>query len=153
MAAFNNEIASADKIGLHLSEIGRIQNNAGALMQFMAIIFAICIYFFNDIVYPATGMRKIVYGSLLAVDALLIFTASAFYLRCLTLSVGWNTQNLHPKNGFHLLSSLSEEQIETTLYSTVRTFRRGTYSFALCFLTTFIAICLVALGELGFIPL
>jgi hypothetical protein len=145
MGAFNNEIASADKIGLHLSEIGRLQNNAGALMQFMAIIFAICIYFFNNVVYPSKGMQKVIYGAALTVDALLIFAACAFYLRCLTLSVGWNSEYRNPKAGFHFLSSLSEEQIEETLYGIVRSFRRGTYCFALCFFVTFVLICLVAI--------
>jgi hypothetical protein len=152
MVAFNNEIASADKIGLHLSEIGRLQNNAGALMQFMAIIFAICIYFFNDVVDPSKGMHKVVYGVTLAVDALLIFAAMAFYLRCMTLSVGWSSEFRNPKTGFHFLSSLSEEQIEETLYRTVRSFRRGTYCFALCFLVTFLLICLVAFRYTNLIP-
>jgi hypothetical protein len=152
MGAFNSEIASADKIGFHLAEIGRLQNNAGALMQFMAIIFAICIYFFNDIVYPAQGTRRMIYGSFLAADAVLIFGACAFYIRCLTLSVGWHPGYRHPKMGFHFLSSLPEEEIEGALLSTVRTFRRGTYCFALCFLTTFALICLVALGYLDMIP-
>jgi hypothetical protein len=152
MGAFNNEIASADKIGLHLSEIGRLQNNAGALMQFMAIIFAICIYFFNDVVYPSKGMHRVVYGVVLGVDALLIFAACAYYLRCLTLSVGWSAEFRHPKTKFHFLSSLSEEQIEETLYGVVQSFRRGTYCFALCFLTTFLLICLVAFGYLSIIP-
>jgi hypothetical protein len=153
MGAFNNEIASADKIGLHLSEIGRLQNNAGALMQFMAIIFAICIYFFNDVVYPSKGMHKAVYGAALAVDALLIFAACAYYLRCLTLSVGWSAEFRHPKTKFHFLSSLSEEQIEETLYGVVRSFRRGTYCFALCFVVTFLLICLVAFGYSNLIPM
>ncbi len=152
MGAFNNEIASADKIGLHLSEIGRIQNNAGSLMQFMAIIFAICIYFFNDIVYPSTGMHRVLYGSVLALDALLIFGACVFYLRCLTVSVGWNAQNRNPKTGFHLLSCLPEDQIEHALCGIVGAFRRGTYCFALCFLTTFLLISLVAFGYMGMIP-
>ena len=152
MGAFNNEIASADKIGLHLSEIGRLQNNAGALMQFMAIIFAICIYFFNDVVYPSQGMRKVLYGAVLGVDALLIFAACIFYLRCLALSVGWSAEYRNPKTGFHFLSSLSEEQIEETLYGIVRSFRRGTYCFVLCVGTTFLLICLVAFGYLNLIP-
>ncbi len=152
MVAFNNEIASADKIGLHLSEIGRLQNNAGSLLQFMAIIFAICIYFFNDIVYPSTGMRKLLYGSVLAVDSLLIAGSCSYYLRCLTLSVGWSRENRHPKTGFHFLSSLSEEQIEVTLHKIVRAFRRGTYFFALCFVTTFLLICIVAFGQMNLIP-
>jgi hypothetical protein len=152
MVAFNNEIASADKIGLHLSEIGRIQNNAGTLMQFMAIIFAICIYFFNDVVYPSKGMHKLIYGGALCVDALLIFGACAFYLRCLTLSVGWSAEFRHPKTKFHFLSTLSEEQIEETLYGVVQSFRRGTYCFALCFFATFLLIALVAFGNLELIP-
>src|SRR5271166_1618234 len=116
MGAFNNEISSADKIGLHLSEIGRLQNNAGALLQFMAIIFAVCIYFFNDVVYPATGMHRKLYGSVLAADGLLIASSCLLYLRCLTLSVGWSAEYRHPRTGFHLLSTLSEEQIESTLH-------------------------------------
>jgi hypothetical protein len=152
MVAFNNEIASADKIGLHLSEIGRLQNNAGAILQFMAVIFAICIYFFNDVVYPATGKHRILYGSVLAVDALFIAVSCILYLRCLTLSVGWNPEYHNPKTGFHFLSTLSEAQIENTLYGVVRSFRRGTYCFFFCFLTTFVLICLVALGELSVIP-
>jgi len=152
MPAFNNEIASADKIGMHLSEIGRIQNNAGALMQFMAIIFAVCIYAFNDLVYPATGIKRLLYASVLGLDTLLIFACCVFYLRCLMLSVGWSAEYRNPKTGFHFLSSLSEEQIEDTLYGIVQSFRRGTYCFALCFLTTFLLICLVALGYLDLIP-
>lgn len=152
MAAFNNEIASAEKIGLHLSEIGRIQNNAGALLQFMAIIFAICVYVFNDLVYPAKGMHRALYGAVLAVDVLLIAAACAFYLRCLTLSVGWSRQYSHPKTGYHLLSALPEEQLEKALYRSVRAFPRGTYCFAFCFLTTLVLICLVAFGELSMIP-
>ncbi len=152
MVAFNNEISSADKIGLHLSEIGRLQNNAGSLLQFMAIIFAVCIYFFNDVVYPATGMHRKLYGSVLAADALFIALSCVLYLRCLTLSVGWSAEFRHPKTGFHFLSTLSEEQIESTLHGIVRSFRRGTYCFILCFLTTFLLISLVALGELNLIP-
>jgi hypothetical protein len=152
MVAFNNEISSADKIGLHLSEIGRLQNNAGSLLQFMALIFAICIYFFNDVVYPASGLHRKLYGSVLALDALLIGISCVLYLRCLTLSVGWSSKNQNPKTGFHFLSTLSEEQIEYTLHGIVRSFRRGTYCFILCFFMTFLLICLVALGELNLIP-
>lgn len=151
MIAFNNEIASAEKIGLHLSEIGRIQNNAGALMQFMAILFAVCVYFYNDIVYTATDNRA-VYGAALGVDALLIVFACFFYLRSLTLSVGWNRHYPHPKMGFHLLSTLSEEEIEKTLHRIVRSFRRGTYCFFFSFFATFLLIILVAVGQLGMLP-
>ena len=153
MAAFNNEIASADKIGLHLSEVGRVQNNAGAVLQFMGIVFAICVFFFNNIVYPAKGTNRLLYGSVLAVDAALIFAACAFYLRCITLSVGWSRECHDPKTRFHLLSALSETQVESTLHAVIRAFRRGTYCFALCFPATFILICLVALGELAMVPL
>ncbi len=151
MVAFNNEIASAEKIGLHLSEIGRIQNNSGSLLQFMAILFAICIYFFNDVVYPATQHRML-YGGVLAVIAFLIFGACVFYLRCLTLSVGWSAKVRHPKTGFHFLSTLSEEEIENTLFRIVRSFRRGTYCFFVSFFGTFLLICMVAFGYLGMLP-
>jgi hypothetical protein len=151
MVAFNNEIASADKIGLHLSEIGRIQNNAGSLLQFMAILFAICVYFFNALVYPASPHRML-YGGVLAVDGVLIVTACFLYLRCLTLSVGWSPKYRNPKTGFHFLSSLSEEEIENTLFRIVRSFRRGTYCFFLCFFNTSLLIGLVALGELEMLP-
>ena len=153
MAAFNNEIASADKIGLHLSEIGRIQNNAGSLLQFMAIVFAICIYFFNALVYPATGTHRALYGSVLAVDALLIAVASAFYLRCLTLSVGWHPKHRHPETGFSSSSGSARRANRRTLHGIVRAFRRGTYAFAFCFFTTLLLVCLVAFGELSMIPL
>src|SRR6516162_8562022 len=75
MVAFNNEISSADKIGLHLSEIGRLQNNAGSLLQFMALLFAVCVYFYNDMIFPSTDHRTI-YASLLAVTAAFILAAS-----------------------------------------------------------------------------
>jgi hypothetical protein len=153
MVAFNNEIASAEKIGLHLSEIGRLQNNAGALMQFMAIIFASCIYAFNALVLPETGRHRMLYAGIIAVDGLLAFSSCAFYVRCLTLSVGWSPEIRHPKTGFHFLSSLPEEQIEDTLYGIVRSFRRGTHCFVLCFLTAFLLICLVAFADLSMIPL
>ncbi len=153
MAAFNNEIASADRIGLHLSEIGRIQNNAGSLLQFTAIVFAVGVYFFNALVYPATGTHRALYGSVLAVDALLIAVASAFYLRCLMLSVGRHPKHRHPETGFYLLPALPEEQIERTLHGIVRAFRRGTYAFAFCFFLALLLVCLVAFGELSMIPL
>ncbi len=153
MAAFNNEIASADKIGLHLSEIGRIQNNAGSLLQFTAIIFAVCVYFFNALVYPATGTHRALYGSVLAVDALLIAAACGFYLRCLTLSVGRHPRHPHPETGFYLLPALPEDQIEQVLHGIVRAFRRGTYCFAFCFFTAVLLVCLAAFGELSMIPL
>lgn len=152
MVAFNNEIASAEKIGMHLSEIGRLQNNAGAIMQFMAVIFVICVYFFNALVYPDTPHRTL-YGCVLAVDALFIFSACFSYLRCLTLSVGWSAQHRHPKTRFHFLSNLSEEQIERMLLKTVRSFRCGNYFFFLCFFNTFLLIILVAFGEVGMLPL
>ncbi len=151
MVAFNNEIASAEKIGLHLSEIGRIQNNAGSLLQFTAILFAICIYFFNDVVYPATQYRML-YGGVLAVDSFLIVTACYLYLRCLTLSVGWSAQYINPKTGFHFLSTLSEEEIENTLFRIVRSFRSGTYCFFVSFFNTFLLIALVAFGYMDMIP-
>ncbi|HZV21254.1 MAG TPA: hypothetical protein VE986_06880 [Hyphomicrobiales bacterium] len=151
MTTFNNEISSADKIGLHLSEIGRIQNNAGSLMQFMAILFAVCIYFYNDIVYPATDYR-LVYGIALGADALLIFLACCFYLRSLTLSVGWSRKYPHPKTKFHLLSALPEEEIEKALHGAVRSFRRGTYCFCFGFLGAFVLIVMVAFGQLDLIP-
>jgi hypothetical protein len=151
MVAFNNEIASADKIGLHLSEIGRLQNNAGSLLQFMAILFAVCVYFYNALVYPASAHRTL-YGVALAVNAVLIVTTCFFYLRSLTLSVGWSAQYRHPKTRFHFLSTLSEEEIENTLFRIVRSFRRGTYCFFLSFFNTFILIVLVAFGELNMLP-
>jgi hypothetical protein len=151
MVAFNNEIASADKIGLHLSEIGRIQNNAGSLLQFMAILFAICVYFYNALVYPESAHRTL-YGIVLAANALLIVSACFFYLRALTLSVGWSAQYRNPKTGFHFLSTLSEEEIENTLLRIVRSFRRGTGCFFLSFFVTFLLISLVAFGELGMLP-
>ena len=149
--AFNNEIASAEKIGLHLSEIGRIQNNAGSLLQFMAIIFAICVYFYNALVFPASPHR-VLYGVFLAINALLAVSTCYLYLRCLTLSVGWSAKYRNPKTGFHFLSSLSEEEIENTLFQIIRSFRRGTYCFFLCFFNTFILICLVAFGYLNMLP-
>ncbi len=153
MVAFNNEIASADKMGLHLSEIGRIQNNAGALLQFMAIIFAACIYAFTALVLPETGTHRMLYAGMIAAEGLFALSSCAFYLRCLTLSVGWSPEARHPKTGFHLLSSLPEEQIEDTLYGIVRSFRRGTHCFVLCFSTAFLLICLVAFADLAMIPL
>ncbi|HWJ19484.1 MAG TPA: hypothetical protein VNR65_12240 [Geobacterales bacterium] len=147
MVAFNNEISSAEKIGLHLSEIGRLQNNAGSLLQFTAILFAICIYFYNDMLYPSTDNR-VIYASLLAVTASFILAACFLYLRCLTLSVGWSAKVKHPKTKFHLLSTLSEEEIEETLYLIVRSFRRGTYCFFLSFFSSFVLLGMVALGQL-----
>ena len=152
MGAFNNEIASADRIGLHLSEIGRLQNNAGALLQVMALIVVLCIYFFNNIIYPSAGLHRMIYGAVFALDCFLIVISFALYLRCLTLSVGWVSQAVNPKTGFHLLSTLSEEQIEHTLYGVIRSFRRGTYCFALTFVTTIILVFLTVLGELKAIP-
>jgi len=151
MVAFNNEISSADKIGLHLSEIGRLQNNAGSLLQFTAILFAVCVYFYNDMIYPATDHRAI-YASLLAVTAAFILAACVLYLRCLTLSVGWNAKFKHPKSKFHLLSTLSEDEIEDTLYLIVRSFRRGTWCFFLSFFSTFVLLGMVAFGELNMLP-
>jgi hypothetical protein len=147
MVAFNNEISSAEKIGLHLSEIGRLQNNAGSLLQFTAILFAICIYFYNDMLYPSTDHR-VIYAALLAVTASFIITACFLYLRCLTLSVGWSAKFKHPKTKFHLLSTLSEEEIEETLCLIVRSFRRGTYCFFLSFFSSFVLLGMVAVGQL-----
>ncbi len=151
MVAFNNEISSADKIGLHLSEIGRIQNNAGSLLQFTAILFAVCVYFYNAMIYPSTAHRT-VYASFLAVNAFFIVTACFLYLRCLTLSVGWSAQIENPKTKFHLLSTLPEEEIESTLFQIVRSFRRGTYCFFLAFFSTFVLLGMVAFGELNMLP-
>ena len=151
MVAFNNEISSAEKIGLHLSEIGRLQNNAGSLLQFTAILFAVCVYFYNDMIFPSANHRMI-YASLLAVTACFILAACFLYLRCLTLSVGWNAKFKHPKAKFHLLSSLSEEEIEDTLYLIVRSFRRGTWCFFLSFFGTFVLLGMVAFGELNMLP-
>ena len=151
MVAFNNEISSADKIGLHLSEIGRLQNNAGSLLQFTAILFAVCVYFYNDMIFPSTDHRTI-YASLLAVTASFILAACFLYLRCLTLSVGWSAKFKHPKTKFHLLSTLSEEEIEDTLYLIVRSFRRGTWCFFLSFFSTFVLLGMVAFGELNMLP-
>src|SRR5271165_6670728 len=91
------------------------------------------------------------YGAVLGLDGVWIVTSFAFYLRCLTLSVGWNSGAVNPKTGFHLLSTLSEEQIENTLYGIVGSFRRGTFCFALSFVTTVLLIGLVVLGELNVI--
>ncbi len=151
MTAFNNEISSADKIGLHLSEIGRLQNNAGSLIQFMALIVGIAFFYFNNVVYAAKESR-LAYALFLAANAAAIGFTCFFYLRCLTLSVGWSAQFEHPRTRFHILSTLSEEQIETTLIKIVRSFRRGTYAFALSFAGAFIAIILVALMELNMLP-
>jgi len=151
MVAFNNEISSADKIGLHLSEIGRIQNNAGSLLQFTAILFAVCVYFYNAMIYPSSAHRAM-YASFLGVNAVLIVAACFLYLRCLTLSVGWNVKFKHPKTKFHLLSTLSEEAIEDTLFHIVRSFRRGTYCFFLAFFGTFLLLGLVAFGEINMLP-
>jgi hypothetical protein len=151
MVAFNNEISSAEKIGLHLSEIGRIQNNSGSLLQFVAILFAVCVYFYNALVYPATHYRAL-YASFLALDAILICATCFFYFRCLTLSVGWSSKAENPKKKFHFLSTLSEEEIEKTLFRIVRSFRRGTYCFFLSFFATVILIALVAFGYSNMLP-
>jgi hypothetical protein len=147
MTAFNNEISSADKIGLHLSEVGRIQNNAGSLLQFMAILFAISIYFFNALVFPASTHR-LIFGGVLALYAVFMFTTCYLYLRCLTFSVGWI--KLHPsaRHSAHFLSTLSEQEIEKALFRTVRSFRRGTYCFFLCFFTALVLVSLLAFGSL-----
>jgi hypothetical protein len=151
MVAFNNEISSAERIGLHLSEIGRIQNNSGSLLQFVAILFAVCVYFYNALVYPENAHR-VLYASFLAIDSLLIFASCFFYFRCLTLSVGWASKPENPRKKFHFLSMLSEEEIEQTLFRIVRSFRRGTYCFFLSFFNTFILIALVAFGYLNMLP-
>ena len=147
VVSFNNEISSADKIGLHLSEIGRLQNNAGSILQFMAILFAICIYFFNALVFPQSAYR-LIFGSLLALNGTLIFCTAFLFLRCLTLSVGWSKTAEKPRTGFHFLSTLSEEEIEETLFRIVRSFRRGTYCFFVCLFVTLILVCLLAFGSL-----
>jgi len=117
----------------------------------VAILFAVCVYFYNALVYPASAHRTL-YGVALAVNAVLIVTTCFFYLRSLTLSVGWSAQYRHPKTRFHFLSTLSEEEIENTLFRIVRSFRRGTYCFFLSFFNTFILIVLVAFGELNMLP-
>ena len=152
MVAFNDEISSADKIGLHLSEIGRIQNNAGSLMQFTAILFAVCVYFYNAMIWPASDHRM-AYAIILSLNALFLVTACFLYLRCLTLSVGWSAKANRPKAKFHLLSTLSEEEIEDTLFHIVRSFRRGTYFFFISFFSTFVLLGMVAAGELTLSPL
>lgn len=148
MTAFNNEISSADKIGLHLSEVGRLQNNAGALLQFMAILFAISIYFFNALVFP-DSTHRLIFGGLLGLYAVCMFTCSFLYLRCLTLSLG--RVRMHPetkKYSAHFLSVLSEQEIEKTLFHIVRSFRLGTYFFFLCFFTAILLVGLLAFGSL-----
>ncbi len=151
MVAFNTEISSAERIGLHLAEIGRIQNNSGSLLQFVAILFAGCVYFFNALVYPETAHRTL-YATCLAIDALLIFATCFFYFRCSTLSVGWARKAEHPRKKAQVLSTLSEEEIENALFRIVRSFRRGTYCFFLSFFSTFILIALVAFGYLNMLP-
>ncbi len=151
MTAFNEEVSSAEKIGLHLSEIGRIQNNAGAIMQFMAVVFAVCVYFYNALVYPPEAPHKALFGLMLALDGLFIVVACFLYLRCLTLSVGWSKQ-IKSQRSFHFLSALPEEDVEKTLFWIVRSFRRGTYCFFLVFFTTAVLIVLVALGESNMLP-
>ncbi len=103
MTAFNNEISSADKIGLHLSEVGRLQNNAGSLLQFMAILFAISIYFFNALVFPESTHR-LIFGALLGVYAVCMFTCSFLYLRCLTFSLGRVRTTPRSQEIFHAFS-------------------------------------------------
>ncbi len=151
MVAFNNEISSAEKIGLHLSEIGRLQNNAGSLLQFTAILFAVCVYFYNAMIYPSSDHRPL-YALLLAVNAAFIFAACFLYLRCLTLSVGWGGKLKNSKTKFYLLSTLSEEEIEDTLYRIVRSFRRGTWCFFLSFFSTVLLLSMVAIAELAMQP-
>jgi hypothetical protein len=70
----------------------------------------------------------------------------------LTLSVGWSAKFAHPKSKFHLLSTLSEDEIEDTLYLIVRSFRRGTWCFFLSFFSTFVLLGMVAFGELNMLP-
>ena len=152
MVAFNNEISSAEKIGLHLSEIGRLQNNAGSLLQFTAILFAVCVYFYNAMIYPSSDYRAM-FALFLALNAAFIFAACFLYLRCLTLSVGWSAKLKNPETKFHLLSTLSEEEIEDTLYHIVRSFRRGTYCFFLSFFSAFLSLGMVAFGEVNMLPL
>ncbi len=151
MVAFNNKSSSAEKIGLHLSEIGRLQNNAGSLLQLTAILFAVCVYFYNDMIYPSTDHRA-VYASLFAVTAISILAACLLYLRCLTLSVGWSAKVKHPKTKFHLLSTLSEEEIKETLTLIVRSFRRGAWCFFMRFFSSFVLIGMAAFGELNMLP-
>jgi hypothetical protein len=142
-----NENSSADKVGLYLSEIGRLQNNAGSILQFMAILFAVCIYFFNALVFPQSSHR-LIFGGLLALNGTLMFCTAFLFLRCLTLSAGFSKCAVKPRVGFHLLPLLSEEEIEMTLFRIARAFRRGTYCFFLCFFLTLILVCLLAFGSL-----
>jgi len=143
-------VSSSERLGLHLLEIGRIQNNSGSLLQFVAILFAVCIYFFNALVYPASPNRPL-YAAFLAVDSAFIVGCCFFYLRCLTLSVGWSATR-HPKTNYHLLSTLREDEMEETLRRVIRSFRRGTYCFALSFITTLLSLGLVALGYTNMLP-
>lgn len=145
MATFNNEISSADKIGLHLSEIGRMQNNAGAILQFMALLFAICVYFFNAYVFPATTSRH-VYAALLLLDAVSMSFCCFLYLRCLTVSVGWAKSPPTFRRAPVFLSHLSEADIEKALAKIVRDFRRGSYCFFFSFVMTFLLLCVLAFG-------
>ena len=145
MAAYNNEISSAEKVGLHLSEIGRMQNNAGSILQFMALMFAICVYFFNAYVFPATADRYI-YASLLILDSAAMLFCCFLYLRCLTVSVGWTKSPPDFRRAPAFLSHLSEADIEKALEKIVRDFRRGSYCFFFSFVMTFLLLCTVAFG-------
>ncbi|WP_127077693.1 hypothetical protein [Rhodomicrobium lacus] len=150
VATPDSRFSSPERLGLHLLEIGRIQNNSGSLLQFVAILFAVCIYFFNALVYPASPHRAL-YATVLAVDATLIVVACFFYLRCLTLSVGWSAIR-NPQTNYHLLSTLGENEMEETLRRVIRSFRRGTYCFAASFFTTLVSLVLVALGYTNMLP-
>ena len=113
----------------------------------MAILFAVCVYFFNALVFPQSANRYI-FAVLLALNAVVMVLSAFHFLRCLTLSVNWKKSSEKPKSQLHVLSALPEGEIEIILLYIVKSFRIGTYCLFPSFFITLLLVCLLAFVSL-----
>jgi hypothetical protein len=137
------QLSSSERMSLHLSEIGRLQNNAGSTLQFMALIFVICVYYFNALIYPSTPYRAI-FALALIVTASLVTYSCIQFVRVLMAATLKNTQG-----GVLVYSKASEAEIEITLDRMAHRFRGAAYVFLIGLFCTFLLLCLLALANSG----
>ncbi len=135
-------ITPAERMALHLSEISRIQNNAGSILQFIALIFVISVYYFNALVLPSTAHRMM-YASALALNTALVFFSCIQFYRCIAISINARTQSRSP-----LLSNQSEREVEDVLTTVANRYRSGATCFYFALFTSFGLLCLLAFGSI-----
>jgi len=147
MALQESILSPAERLNLHLGELGRLQNNAGSLLQFSGILFAICIYFNNALVIPSSK-NQYVFAVMLLADGIFAIYSCFLFLRCLTLAVAWDRPRITLNARQQLLSTLSEADVEAILAKTAHRFRYASYCFYIAFLTTFLLLCLAAFASM-----